>query len=318
MVARKGRAWPAFFLGLAFFALGGCATVVEFASTAQAIELHETPFFAQTEHHCGPAALATLLVVDAVATTPDQLAPLIYVPGLEGSLQAELVAATRRFSRVPVRLAPEPQALIAALEAGKPVLVLQNLGLRWIPRWHYAVLVGVDAEADQVILRSGSTRRETVSARAFLRSWDLAQRWALVVAAPDAVPDFVTPENWIAGAAAFESLGRVDLAHTAYRAAASRWPDRTLVWQALANARYLEGDSKGSESALRKAIEIDPGAVAARNNLASLLLQRGCRTAARHEIEQATEVSPSLEAAIAQTRSEIDSATGDDAPGCSR
>src|SRR2546422_3737218 len=32
--------------------------------------------------------------------------------------------------------------LLAEVAAGHPVLVFQNLGLHWIPRWHFAVAVG--------------------------------------------------------------------------------------------------------------------------------------------------------------------------------
>lgn len=319
MSLRRGRAWPAFsVIGIAICGLAACASVTEFSRPAEFIELSATPFFAQTEHHCGPAALATLLAADAVAVTPEQLAPLVYVPGREGSLQAEIIAAARRYGRVPVRVAPQPEALIAALADGKPVLVLQNLGLRSLPHWHYAVLVGFDPLVDRFILRSGTTPREALDTGAFLRSWDGAERWALVVAEADRVPGFATPETWIAGAAAFESIGRVGLAHTAYKAAAQRWPEHPVVWQALANALHLEGDAQAAEQALRRALDLDPRAGAARNNLASLLLARGCPSAASRELDRAVPVPPVLEGAFAQTRLEIEAAKGGDASDCPR
>jgi hypothetical protein len=33
--------------------------------------------------------------------------------------------------------------------AGNPVLVLQNLSFAWAPVWHYAVVMGYDADAAQ-------------------------------------------------------------------------------------------------------------------------------------------------------------------------
>lgn len=303
-----------------FVLLGGCAVAppAAFRAPERFIELAETPFFAQTEHHCGPAALATVLAAQRLPVTPAQLAPLIYVPGRKGSLQAEVIAATRRFQRLPLRLQPDAEALIAALEAGRPVLVLQNLGLRRWPLWHYAVLIGYEPERAQFILRSGITRRETMSAKRFLASWELAGHWAVVVAEPGEIPPFAAAEQWLAAAAPFESLGQLAVAGRAYAAATQRWPESSLAWQALANARYAQADRTGAEQALRHAVELSPQAAAARNNLANVLLERGCPTAARAQLDALIEVPTNLSAALAETRASIDAAASVDGEDCPR
>lgn len=296
----------------------GCASVSTpaFRQPDRPVELSDTPFFAQTEYHCGPAALATMLTAEDVAVTPDQLAPLIYVPGREGSLQAEVISAARRYQRLPLRLAPEVDALITALQAGHPVLVLQNLGLRRWPLWHYAVLVGYEPQHDRFILRSGGTPREQMRAARFISSWELAGRWALVLAEPGQIPAFAQAEHWLAAAAPFESLGQLAIAERAYSAATLRWPDSSLSWQALANLRYAQSDRAGAEQALRRAIELHPQAAAARNNLASLLLERGCPTAARAQLEVLREVPVNLRAALTDTRNSIEAAASADASDC--
>jgi ABC-type bacteriocin/lantibiotic exporter with double-glycine peptidase domain len=129
------------------------------------------PFFPQTDYQCGPAALATILAHEGLAVDPDSLAPAVYTEGLRGSLQAELLAATRRHGLVPYPLSPDPATLVAEIDSGKPVLVLQNLGLDRLPIWHYAVVVGFDAERHEVLLRSGTERRRTERLSRFLRSW---------------------------------------------------------------------------------------------------------------------------------------------------
>ena len=91
-------------------------------------ELEATPFFPQVTHQCGPAALATVLGASGVETTPEALVDAVYVPGLHGSLQVELLAASRRAGRIPYPVGPALDALIAEIDAGRPVLVLQNLG----------------------------------------------------------------------------------------------------------------------------------------------------------------------------------------------
>src|SRR5690606_16550407 len=104
-------------------------------------------------------ALATILAHEGLPVDAEALAPAVYVEGLRGSLQAELLAATRRHGFVPYRLEPDPLALFAEVESGKPVLVMQNLGLPRFPVWHYAVVVGFDPEQERVLLRSGTERR---------------------------------------------------------------------------------------------------------------------------------------------------------------
>ena len=60
--------------------------------------------------------------------------------------QVELVAAIRRYGRVPYEIEPSLSSLTAELQAGRPVLVLQNLGIKIAPLWHYAVVVGYSPE----------------------------------------------------------------------------------------------------------------------------------------------------------------------------
>lgn len=155
-------------------------------------ELVDVPFFAQDDYQCGPAALATVLVHGGVAVTPEQLVSKVYVPDRLGSLQAELLAATRRHDRVPYRLPGTLLSLLEQVDAGRPVLILQNLGFERWPTWHYAVVVGFDADTQRFLLRSGAERRHRISARRFLASWQRAGRWAMV-AVPTGAPPRAPP-----------------------------------------------------------------------------------------------------------------------------
>jgi tetratricopeptide (TPR) repeat protein len=262
--------------------LAGCAAAPRIAGldVAAGAELEHVPFFPDDTDQCGPAALATVLAASGVPATPEALRPLLYVPARGGSLQAEMVAAARRHERVAYRLRADPAALLDTVASGTPVLVLQNLGLSWWPRWHYAVVVGFDAAADTVVLRSGRERRAVMPMRGFMRSWERAGTWALAVVAPSAPPPRAEPAAWLDAASAFEELGQPRLAAQAYEAATRRWGEQALPWQALANARYALGDLAGAEAALHAALAREPGA-AALNNLAHVQLARGCVAAAR-------------------------------------
>jgi hypothetical protein len=297
--------------------LGACAGTVRVGVPVDSAELADTPFFPQDAGECGPAALATVLTAGGVAVTPDELAPLLYLPGRAGSLQAEVVAVARRHGRVPVELPPRLDELLLTVAGGTPVLVLQNLGLAPRPQWHYAVVIGFDTRDDTLILRSGTQRRRVQSAAAFDRSWALARRWALAVVPPDAPPPRAEPAAWLRAASAFEALGRAPLAEQAYRAATRRWPDQPLPWQVLANLRHGQGDLAGAEAALREALALAPSA-ATLNNLASVLLERGCPHVARAALEQAATLdagAPEREA-LARTRAQVDAHRGAQAAHC--
>lgn len=291
--------------------LTGCATpsLRELAPTVvpgqPRVELVDTPFHPQQDHYCGPAALATVLGAAGAPVAPETLAAQVYVPGREGSLQAELVAAVRGHDRVAVRLGPDLHDLIAALAEKRPVLVLQNLGLRSLPRWHYAVLIGYDDARNELILRSGRQARERLSPRRFLQTWELAERWAVVIAHPAQPPQSVSARAWIAALAPFESLGRGETARQGYEAASARWPREPLVWQALANARYAHQDLVGAQHALEQAVALDPSAPAL-NNLAQVQLERGCASAARAMLDRIGPAPAGFAAAVAHTRAAVD------------
>jgi tetratricopeptide (TPR) repeat protein len=274
------------------------------------VELDTTPFFPQTVHQCGPAALATVLAASGVEVTPDRLVPRVYLPERQGSLQAELVAATRGYARLPYPIAPGIPALLAQLDAAHPVLVLQNLGLSFYPVWHYAVVIGYLPEEDAVILRSGVTRRLVMPAARFLRTWRLAGYWGLVVLRPGGLPALPVAATYLKAAADLESVGQTQAAAQAYETAVTHWPDNATAWLGLGNTRYQRGDLQAAERSYRRAVLVDPGYLAAWNNLAEVLAQRGCFHAALTTLDdklaqRCREADTALCRLLAQTRAEI-------------
>lgn len=231
-------------------------------------ELVGTPFFPDTALYCGPATLATLLHASGlVDVSLESLVPALYTPGREGTLQVEMLAQARKHGRIPVQLEGRMQAIADALAEGLPVLVLQNLGTPNAPVWHYAVVVGLDAANDRVILRSGERRRQVEPAARFMRSWSLAERWAIVVVPPEQPPAFASVEAWLRAAAPAESAGQPALARRAYIGATQRWPESPQAWTALGNAQHRLDAVPAARRAWQHALALDPGFATARNNL---------------------------------------------------
>ncbi len=292
--------------------LAGCASSPPLAeglplSAPRAIEIRSTPYFPQEDFQCGPAALATLLVASGVDVTPDALAPQVYLPGREGSLSMELIGGARRHGRLPWVLDATANEMVSELEAGRPVLLLQNLGVPQIPIWHYAVLIGYDADRNVAILRSGDTERLEMKWQRFARAWHQGGRFAMTALHPEEIPAYATPGRFIEAAAGLEGAGRRREARTAYESAISRWPDEPHAWLGLGNVALADGDRVAAADAYSRAIMLAPDDAAARNNLAELLLDAGCLDESRRQIERASalaEGSP-LEAAVADSRAKI-------------
>ena len=194
----------AFALLLSACAAPGVREVIKNSQLPRHYELTETPFFPQQKYHCGPAALSTALQAVDISVTPDQLAPEVYIPSRKGSLQIEMLAAARRHGALPVKIAPKLDALFKELAAGNVVVVMQNLGLSWVPAWHYAVVVGYDLDKELVWLRSGTEKRFEMSMSTFQRTWARSQYWAFVALKPGSLPASAEPEAMIQALISFE------------------------------------------------------------------------------------------------------------------
>lgn len=264
-------------------ALAGCASsgarlagTSAFPPGSPAVELSGIPFFPQEEFQCGPAALATVLGAAGYPVTPEALVPEVYTPGLSGSLQAEMLAAVRRRGLLPYELAPTLDAVAAELVRGRPVLVLQNLRLASLPAWHYAVVVGADPKAEQLILRSGTDPSLVERTGRFMRTWDLADRWAVVILHPGEMPVDPDPERYHRAVIGMEAARRYAAASRAWRSALDVWPDDPVALFGLGNARYAEGDLDGARAAWERYVTQNPDDPAGLNNLAVVLAESGC------------------------------------------
>lgn len=239
-------------------------------------ELRETPFFPQTRYHCGPAALATVLVASGAEATPDTLTPLVYIPARRGSLQVEMLAAPRGFARLALPLPRRPEGIVAELEAGRPVLVLHNYGLPFWPRWHYAVVVGYDSAKDVFTLRSGVKQRQQMRTRRFMVAWHYAGRWAMVVLRPGETAANADVKTYLESAADFERAARPADARAAFDAAVRRWPMEPVALVGRGTADYRLGNLAAAASDYAAALALDAGQPGARNNLAQTLIDLGC------------------------------------------
>ncbi len=275
----------------------------------------EVPFFPQEQFHCGPATLAMVINFYGNKTTPTELAKDVFTPDLKGSLQIEMQAAVRKRGMLAYVLTPELVYLLAEVSVGHPVIVLQNLAIKWYPVWHYAVVIGYDLNKKTITLHTGLNSNYKVSMNTFEHTWQRANNWALVVLPSDTLPNDRNLVSVLQAAVDLEQVGQIEHANLAYQAIAKRWPSSYVAIMGIANTYLsLQQPDKATSSYLRAA-EIQPLQADIYNNLAYSLHAQSCHDASLKSIQCAITLEPNnLEyrdslRELGQSKSEIDSIT---------
>jgi hypothetical protein len=267
--------------------------------------LAAVPFYPQEAYECGPAALAMALSWSGLPTEPRTLVPEVYTPSLKGSLQTALVGAARRHGRIAYPISGMDD-LVKEIAAGHPVIVLQNLGLSWYPKWHYAVAVGYDLSKNLVELHSGKTPGEQLSLQTFENTWARAEHWGLLVLRPGDLPATAKEDRYVQAVLGLEKAGRWHAAINGYETALSRWPESLAARMGLGNSLYALGELSGAENVFREAVRLYPSSGAAYNNLAQVLWEQNRGTEALEAARRAVSLGGPMVAVYRETLREIE------------
>jgi hypothetical protein len=282
-------------LGLSLLLLAGCASTPRLAeSTEQALPrqawVEDVPFHAQREYQCGPASLAMVLNHDGVDVSMEALIPQVFIPSREGSVQPEMLATVRRHGRIPFVLNDSFDTLLTEIAADNPVVVMQNLSLPAWPMWHYAVAIGYDLDAEELILHSGEEAERIESFRRFDATWARSGRWAFVTLAPGELPQSTGERRALEAIAAFEQVQGAVETLPAWEAFVERFPASSMGHFALGNARHAVGNAQGAIEAFRTSVAHREELGAAWLNLGLLLRTQGEDSEARQALTRAAEM----------------------------
>jgi len=252
------------------------------------IFISNVPFYPQEKYQCGPASLAMLLGWSGLSVQPSDLTSEVYSPTLRGSLQPSLISATRSHGRIAYIIA-SPEELFLELEAGHPVIVLQNLGLSWFPVWHYAVVVGYEKSGRDIILYSGKTAAEHLPWRIFDNTWKRSDYWGMLVLPAGEMPGTAQEERYLAAVAGLERASDFQSALEGYQVALQKWPLSLAAMMGVGNCYYSLGKYAKAVDAFQKAAALYPTNGIPLNNLAQTFLMQGdigkARKAARKAVE---------------------------------
>lgn len=280
--------------------LAGCVSTPQTDSLSAAVpvplskpaNLSDVAFFPQDDYQCGPAALATVLTYNSVAVTPEELVSQVYIPDRQGSLQIEMLAATRRYGQVAYVLSGSLSEMLQEVRNGKPVLVMQNLGLQRLPQWHYAVVVGYDLSQSSIHLRSGTVRDYVMPLALFEKTWARADHWAVLALAPGEMPVHADEAEYFQRVADFEQNNPGEPAIRSWRAGLQRWPDSRLISMGLSNQLYAQGAMAEAADVLQQLLSSDAEFASAHNNLAWISLALDDSETALQHATQAVALEP--------------------------
>jgi hypothetical protein len=270
------------------------------------MELETVPFYPQSRYQCGPSSLAMALTYSGLPITPDALQGQVYTPSRKGSLQMAMVGATRRQGRIayPIR---GLNSIWPEIAAGHPVIVLQNLGLSWMPVWHYAVVIGYDFIENTAVLRSGISARKEMSFKTFERTWARSEYWGLIVLKPNQLPAIASEKGYLTAVFGLEKSRQYQAAAEGYQTALTQWPRSLIAFMGLGNSLYALGDLPGAENAFRMAVVSHPQAANAYNNLAQVLFEQGRKREALEAAQKAVAIGGPMAEVYETTLREIKS-----------
>lgn len=243
------------------------------------------PFVPQEKYQCGPAALAMMLQWAGKDDTADALVEEVWLPEREGSLGIELKAAARSRDLLAYPVEDE-DSLFRELQAGRPVLVLQNLALERWPKWHFAVVTGYDKAGKTIILHSGTTESDTSHWNRFIRTWARADRWGFTLVPPGELPASATAHGL------FRAISAAPNGASYWPVAVEAFPESGELWFGYGNSLWGEQQRHAALKAFEKAVSLKPDFAAAWNNLAYAHHAFGDEQKARESLCQALTLSP--------------------------
>jgi tetratricopeptide (TPR) repeat protein len=229
------------------FLLSGCQSTPQadklrqegLASLPESHTIQSVPFFPQEQFYCGPTTLSEVFGYYGESTSPNDIAPKLFIPNKEGSLQLEMVSATRQFGFLPYTERGNLSSLMSLVKDDIPVIVFQNLSIQLLPQWHYAVVIGFDSDEGTVTLHTGLTPNHEMSLELFERTWGRGNYWYLAPVPPNITSPEMTPFTYVSAAYDMLKVGDEARSLAFLKTASQTWPSYWLSYFLIANY-YLE------------------------------------------------------------------------------
>ena len=216
------------------------------------------PFVAQKTNYCGPAALAMVANFYGHNVTQDEIASAIYLPEVRGTLTTDLAAYAQRYGLWTRQYRSTRADIHQKLAAHIPMIVLGKLG----GNYHYFVVL--DYLPGELIVHSDTRANLHLREEDFLRWWNRADRWTLLVCPPEQATWRLSADERNDLGVFLERAGKYIAAAGNYREAVELDPGNSYYTMNLGNALLKQKLYAEAAEAFRRAGD-NPDAL---NNLA--------------------------------------------------
>jgi tetratricopeptide (TPR) repeat protein len=188
-----------------------------------------------------------------------------------GVLSIDMLVAARKRGFDAQLVTGTPDVVESEVAAGRPVIlmlkVIDSVGKN-LDFFHYVVVDGVDRERGLIRTQWGDQQGRWTTLAKLEKPWAGGGHAAILIHPRDEMSD------QLRAAVVLEEKGDYAAAAKSYRDLLSRHPDSALLWTNLGNAHVQLGRRADAEDDFRKALDVDPAARDAMNNLAWLLYQQ--------------------------------------------
>jgi tetratricopeptide (TPR) repeat protein len=249
------------------------------------------PFYPQQQYFCGPTTLSEVAGFYGVEKSPADIAPDTFTPGLKGTLQIQMAAATRQLGMLAYQQRGSMSQLLSLVADNIPVIVLQNNSIALLPQWHYAVVIGYDLNKAEVILHSGVTAAHRLNFLTFERTWQRGNYWMLAMLPSTKASAQLDPFIYTKACQDLLSTGQADAGVAALITATGQWPEYWLPYFLLGN-HYFSTEPLVAASWYAKGLPFAQQEVSFLNNYAMLLSEIGCHSKAQTLIAAALQLAP--------------------------
>lgn len=244
-------------------------TPMSHQASPQAVVLPNVPMQRWDIKSCGAGSLSAVLQSHGDAKTMAEWDRDL--PKTRGGVMSiDLVHAARSRGFEANLITGSQEILDAELHDGRPVIlmlkVIQAPG-RSYDFFHYIVIDGYDPALKIYRTQFGDGKPRWTTIDRLAPAWEQTRNATIVIRRAD--PNAAA----LHAAVQLEEEGKYGLAAHAYREILAKDPSSVLAWTNLGNAEMRAGRRAAAEEAFRKAIEVDPDAADALNNLAWLLYE---------------------------------------------
>jgi Tfp pilus assembly protein PilF len=236
---------------------------------AEGALVRDVPFYMQTEHGCGSAALAGVLSFYGATVKLGEIIQQTVVPEIGGTLCTDMVAYPRTRGFWSEQHPGTSEALRSHLAAGRPVVCLLGTGSTCFGG-HY-ITVTAYAPGEGVLCHNGHKPDVYMSWKRFDTFWSASHRWMLIICPPENV-------DWELSAKLKNEFGRVlhrrkrwEKALKSYEAALkseTKVSSKARMTYNTGLTHFALGRLDKAKEAFSKALELDPDLPDAANALA--------------------------------------------------